>query len=194
MTDRSAIDRRLAALLDQYGRVLRRAIARTCPPHAGLDLDDIEQDARMRVWRVLAGEREIDRPASFLYRVAVTATLDALRRARARWREVRVPAEGAEDVRRKSNMTVASAIGSTASPDPERHTARRELLDTVLERLARLSDDRRRAVSLHVQGFTTREIARLLDWTEPKARNLVYRGLADLRAKLRAEGIYYASD
>jgi len=33
-----------------------------------------------------------------------------------------------------------------------------------------------------------------LGWSEPKARNLLYRGLSDLRAQLRAEGIEYEID
>jgi hypothetical protein len=33
-----------------------------------------------------------------------------------------------------------------------------------------------------------------MNFTEPKARNLVYRGLADLRRQLQAEGIEYEID
>jgi DNA-directed RNA polymerase specialized sigma24 family protein len=39
--------------------------------------------------------------------------------------------------------------------------------------------------------MTTDEIADLMEWSEPKARNLVYRGLKELRGKLRAAGIEY---
>ena len=46
--------------------------------------------------------------------------------------------------------------------------------------------DRRRLLRLHLEGFTTQEIAELNGWTEPKARNLLYRTLGDLREKLRA--------
>ena len=45
------------------------------------------------------------------------------------------------------------------------------------------------AVELYLQGMSSHEIADLLDWSEPKARNLIYRGLNDLRKDLRAEGI-----
>ena len=57
------------------------------------------------------------------------------------------------------------------------------------EGLRRLQENRRRAVGLHLQGMTTDEIARMAGWTEPKARNLVYRGLADLRVELRGMGV-----
>jgi DNA-directed RNA polymerase specialized sigma24 family protein len=39
--------------------------------------------------------------------------------------------------------------------------------------------------------MTSEEIGELMGWSEPKARNLAYRGLKDLRHELRAEGIEY---
>ena len=39
-----------------------------------------------------------------------------------------------------------------------------------------------RVVRLYLQGFGTQEMARLTRWTEPRCRNLLYRGLADLKA------------
>ena len=57
--------------------------------------------------------------------------------------------------------------------------------------LAQLPENRRLAVKNHLQGLTTPEIGALLGWSEPKARNLVHRGLKDLRTALRALGIEY---
>jgi DNA-directed RNA polymerase specialized sigma24 family protein len=37
--------------------------------------------------------------------------------------------------------------------------------------------------------MTTAEIGEILGWSEAKSRNLVHRGLKDLRRELRAEGI-----
>jgi DNA-directed RNA polymerase specialized sigma24 family protein len=54
--------------------------------------------------------------------------------------------------------------------------------------------DRSGVLRLHVQGFTTQEIADLHAWTEPKARNVVYRTLGELRDRLRALGIEYEGD
>jgi RNA polymerase sigma-70 factor (ECF subfamily) len=54
-----------------------------------------------------------------------------------------------------------------------------------------LTENRRITVGLYLQGMTTEEIGGLLGWSEAKARNLVYRGLKDLRRELRALGIDY---
>ena len=42
-----------------------------------------------------------------------------------------------------------------------------------------------------LRHLTLVEIAELLAWSEAKVRNLVYRGLDDLRDALRREGIDY---
>ena len=49
--------------------------------------------------------------------------------------------------------------------------------------------ERRLAVTLHLQGHTVPQAARLLDFSPKQTENLVYRGLADLRACLLAKGI-----
>ena len=66
---------------------------------------------------------------------------------------------------------------------------RQELMSIMARALATLAQDRRRAVELHLQGLTVPEISDLLAWSEARTRNLVYRGLDDLRQALRREGI-----
>ena len=44
------------------------------------------------------------------------------------------------------------------------------------------------------QPASREEIARLLGWSEPKTRNLLYRGMDDLRARLTARGIGTETD
>ena len=48
---------------------------------------------------------------------------------------------------------------------------------------------RRSVVKMYLAGYAREEIADLLGWSEPKTRNLLYRGLADLREALTAMGI-----
>jgi RNA polymerase sigma-70 factor (ECF subfamily) len=42
---------------------------------------------------------------------------------------------------------------------------------------------------MHLAGYERHEIAELLGWSEAKTRNLLYRGLADLREVLDSWGI-----
>jgi len=186
---RVEIEARFNALLDEFGRLLRQAIVRHCPRDLGLQFDDIEQEARLRLWRALEQEREITNHASYLYRIAATATIDAMRRVQARHEEQlhKVVDEGVE-----SDEVVA--LPAPLRDSPERVAESREVVDRVQAALARLSDERRRAVGMYLQGMSSQDIADLLGWTEPKARNLLYRGLKELRTLLRAEGINYETD
>jgi RNA polymerase sigma-70 factor (ECF subfamily) len=60
-------------------------------------------------------------------------------------------------------------------------------------RLARAVDElpspRQAVVRLHLRGYHREEIAELLGWSEAKTRNLLYRGLDDLRGLLAQRGI-----
>jgi len=174
-------------ILERYGGLLRNAIARACPKDRGLQFDDIEQEARLRIWRALQAETEIEKPASYLYRVAVTATLDAVRRAVARREEQLWPTASDTD----SPEAVSGPAPAAGANSPETLAHHRLLLAKVRATLERLAPLKRSAVSLHIRGFKPSEIGRLLGWSEPKARSLVYRGLKELKSELAAEGIEY---
>jgi RNA polymerase sigma factor (sigma-70 family) len=166
----------------EFGTLLRQAVARACPRDRGIQIADVEQDARIRLWRALQSEREIADLASYIYKIAVTATIDAIRRAKAR-REEQLQ-EGLPEDDRAGEMALPSRDAS-----PEEEASGRSLARAVDTALTTLADNRRRAVGLYLQGLTTREIGNVLGWTEAKARNLAYRGLDDLRAELKRMGI-----
>jgi RNA polymerase sigma factor (sigma-70 family) len=177
-------DARLQELLDTYGAFLRGTVRRLCPATLGVNAEEIEQEARIRLWQALRRERNITDPASYLYRIAATAAIDAVRRVRAR-RETSID-EG-------SDVAAGPGGSGTAVVSPERSpedlAAAHQIAGRIAAVVARLPENRRRAVGLHLRGLTSTEIAALLGWTEPKARNLTYRGLTDLRALLRDQGI-----
>ena len=178
------VDRRLDDLLTAYGALLRSAVRRLCPTALGVTIDEIEQDARIRLWHALRRERNITDPASYLYRIAATAAIDAMRRVRAR-REHPLDDAGGDD----GSGTHSASTLSSAARSPEQLAADSQTANRIREALTQLPENRRRAVGLHLQGFTSTEIGRLLDWSEPKARNLTHRGLKDLRRLMQPEGI-----
>jgi RNA polymerase sigma factor (sigma-70 family) len=176
------VDARLNELLARYRSFLRSAILRLCPSMLGVTVDEIEQEALIRLWRALARERTIVDPASYLWRIAATAAIDAVRRVRAR-REIQLST--VED----STDPPRGVIQAVRTSSPEQQVLDREVASRVQAALRQLSDNKRQAVTLHLRGFSSTEIGLLLDWTEPKARNLTHRGLKELRALLRREGI-----
>lgn len=173
---------RLGEWLDRHGLMLRRTIVHLCPRDLGLDFDDLEQEARLRLWRALERAIEIRFPASYLYRLAASVTLDAIRQAtarRERFTESLAAGDGDEPPERAAAERLA---------DPAALAERRLELRRAQGALAALAPDRRRAVGLHLQGFTPGEIAELAGWSESKARSLVYRGLNEMRGELAGPG------
>jgi RNA polymerase sigma-70 factor (ECF subfamily) len=180
------LEERFNLVVEEFGVLLRRAIVRFCPRDKGLQFDDIEQEARMRLWRALQDEREVTNYASYLYRIAATATIDAMRRIQARHEEqLDMLIEQRTD---DGEVTFAPA---PVRDSPEHVAESREAVDKVMSAVAKLPDAQRRAVGMYLQGMTSQDVADLMGWTEPKSRNLIYRGLKELRSSLRKEGIDY---
>jgi RNA polymerase sigma-70 factor (ECF subfamily) len=175
---------RFEAIVQEYGKLLRSVIARTCPHDMGLQISDIEQDACLRLWRAVRSERILTSPASYIYRVAVTATLDAVRRVISR-REEQLRAES------EVEPETEGLPPGDLEQSPDRVAERKQLAVIIESAVARLAKNRRLAVELYLQGLGSQEMADLMGWSEAKARNLIYRGVSDLRKALRAQGIEY---
>jgi RNA polymerase sigma-70 factor (ECF subfamily) len=138
------------------------------------DIDEVLQDVRIRLWRALSTSEKIAAaPASYVYRTAVSAALDLIRRRRAR-REHQFERFGEE-------------LPASGGVQPDQALDESELINRLARALTDLSQSRRVVVRMHLLGYHRDEIAELLGWTEAKTRNLLYRGLSDLRARLEKD-------
>ena len=144
---------------------------------AGDDLDELFQQVRIRLWQARGSGDAIEAaPASYVYRTAVSAALDLIRRRQAK-REVSLdPLDGAGPV-----------PSETRAPDAK--LSEDELASIVAGGIDRIAPSRRPAVRMHLAGYSPDEIGTALGCDRIKARNLLYRGLADLRERLREMGI-----
>ena len=79
-------------------------------------------------------------------------------------------------------------------PGPDADVAAASLGNIVRAGVESLGLARRTIVKLHLEGYGRDEIEALLGWSEAKTRNLLYRGLFDLRAYLTARGIDWGND
>ena len=162
---------------DGLHAVLVRAVGRFCQGSLRYLRDDLVQSAWIRVLEVQR-RGDPDRPlsSSYLYKVAYSALIDEIRRLRRRG-EVAL-----DDAPQERQMELRAA-------GPEQEAERHAIGWGIQECLQRMSSDRRLAVTLHLQGHTVPEAARILDWDTVRTKNLVYRGLADLRACLTSKGL-----
>ena len=165
----------IEAVVSRFATMVRSVGARHRLSDA--DLDEVMQEVRIRLWRAdPRGEQVGSIGASYVYRTAVSAALDLLRRRRA------YAADRTDSVEDHSQRL---ATGQPASTDVEI----RELSDRILDAVGTLQPARRAVVRMYLSGYEREEIAELLGWTEAKTRNLLYRGLADLRGRLTEMGI-----
>lgn len=155
----------IEALVDDWAGVILRAARRfglTASEH-----DELVQEVRLRVWRALekrAGKAD-ELLHSYGYAAAVSAAIDLVRKRR--------PSRGATVLPLE---TVQDRLASEG-PGPDES----ELVSQLEAGLAALDPPRRVAVQLHLRGRSLEEISRISGWTSAKARNLLYRGLDDLR-------------
>jgi DNA-directed RNA polymerase specialized sigma24 family protein len=126
----------------------------------------------MGLWTQVSRGRAITHPAAYLHRAAVRETVRAMARTRAR--EAVLVADGRDD------------SSQAAAPDANA-VVRGEQREALRAAIVALSLDRRRAVQGHLAGFSVQELMDLYGWSYQRARNLIARGLVDVRAQLRAD-------
>ncbi len=165
-----------SAALERILRTHEAAVRRSARARglSEVDVDEVLQDVRVRLWRSSSDAENLDvLKSSYIQRVAMSAAIDLLRRRRAR-RE--------DSIEEAHAQLVTPAVLRVPSPDRADDDALAQRLSLALAQLPR---NRRLCVQLQLEGYSRDEIASLMGWTEPKVRNLLYRGLDELRALLR---------
>jgi len=178
MTLDPALRARLHRLLADYGAKVRILIDGHGLGQYGIDPADIEQEVRIRLWKALERDRNAAFHTSFIQRVVLTTVIDAIRAANARPSEP-IP-EGADEA---GTAFIEPAAG------PERNASGMAEFDRIVACMAELPERRRKAVALHLQGFSLREIGTFSGTSEEAARKLLDRGLQMLRESLAVNGI-----
>src|SRR5262245_50019172 len=72
------IEAEFNVILEKYGVFLCQTIAQICSKNLGIQFDDIEQEARLRLWRAIEAEREINFHGSYIYRIVVSVTINTI--------------------------------------------------------------------------------------------------------------------
>ena len=163
-------------LLEKYGALIRRVVARVGGRAIQDSREDVAQAVVMSLWQQVSREQTITHPSSYIYRAAIRETVRAVKQELERMRKH--AAIDAED---------EPALPSVA-PDPETSAASTELGARIDHAIGNLLDERARAVRAHLAGYSVEEIMQAYEWPYQKARNLIARGMGDLRDELRKAG------
>ena len=152
---------------------LVRYVRRVCPAWLAPQKEDLVQMAAIKLLRTASDKEWTD---GFLSRVAYSVVIDEIRRKRRR-NEVGM------------SPSMPERIMNSADLNPETIARGQRVGEVLLECVASLKEDRRRAVTLYLQDHPVPEIAERMHCDRKRASNLVYRGLDDLRGALRKRGL-----
>jgi RNA polymerase sigma factor (sigma-70 family) len=164
----------LETLVERYAALIRSAVGRVAGSRSADIGDDVVQRVTTALWKRLKGEQVIDHPASYIYRCAIREALRELDR-----------------LGDALSAPLDEQLADDA-PDPETVLQARQLGATIETCFADLHPERAQAVRAHLAGFAVEEIMEMYAWPYQKARNLISRGMADLRARLAQRGIHEA--
>lgn len=167
----------LKILLDQYSRFIERQIQKFNPQKNGIDPDDVFQEVKIKLWNVLNDEKKIYSYSSYIKKIVNSCVIDQIRKSR------REDGVISNEKRKK--------ISDIRSNYKKHNSGEDDLKHMVGEAVESLKDSRRRVVRLFLLNMTLEEISILLNWSEAKTRNLLYRGLNDLKRRLKEKGLEY---
>ena len=141
------------------------------PNRFGLDSEDLYQEVRIKIWKVLRSEKDIKCLASYIKKIIDSTVIDQIRKIK---RE-----ENVYNYELERKTSELKALYSNKS------LADKELKDLVTRAADSLIESRRRVVKLFLLNMSIEEIADAFQWSRDKTRNLLYRGLADLKKKIK---------
>src|SRR5204863_1175415 len=181
-------------LTDPYRRELQLHIYRIVgSPH---DAEDLLQETLLAAWRGLEQFQARASVRAWLYRIATSRSLDALRASRRR----------PEDLQRLTNMPEPTRYGDAIwlepypdvllegvpdqAPGPEaRYEAKEAIALAFIVGLQHLPPQQRAVLVLRdVLGFRAGEAAEMLETTEPSVNSLLRRARAAFESRLPAAG------
>lgn len=166
-------------LVRLYDRpVLRLAMHITGSPE---DAQDIYQEAFLRAYMNLDSFRFECSFYTWMYRIVTNLCLDHLRKKSSRQRDITttISPEGEEEA------VVVRMPDRNAASNPERSVISREVRESIIRALRRLSPRERVVFELkHYHGMRLRTVAGILRTTEGTIKNTLFRATHKLRIEL----------
>jgi RNA polymerase sigma factor (sigma-70 family) len=167
---------RTEKFLEELSASIRNILLAQFPELAREDKEDIDHEVKLKLWKKLASGKKISNLKSYLWRVVYTTALDM-----AGEKLNFVSLEKYEARERKEEISVQELLS------PESQVRKKESQLLIEKTLSTLSNRRKTVLELHFSGMNIKQIAASLGWRENQVRHLLYRGLGDLRERLREQ-------
>lgn len=164
-------------LINNFANLIRIHINKFNLPKFGLDPEDIAQEIKMKIWGILKSEKEIGNYPSYIKKIVHSSVIDVLRK---RKRD--------EGIYSQVKQNKISETKKDYAAELQNEEYYKEIIAAAVDSLI---ESRRRAVKLFLLGMTIEEISTFYSWSQHRTRNLLYRGLADLKKMLKKKEIDY---
>ena len=160
------------ALLEKFSLTIQTSVQLFYPQKLGIDPEDLAQEIKIKLWKIFNNDKKILNYSSYIKRVVNSIVIDQIRASR-RDKEI-LDLEGQRNLQDQK-----------ISHLPER------IRKDVNLAFNSLIESRRKVVRWSLFGLNINEISKILNIDETKVKNLLYRGLKDLKTKLESKGIKY---
>ena len=167
-------------IITRYSNFIRANVLKFNVQKKGIDPEDIYQEVRIKIWRLICDEKKIKNHALYIKKIVNSSAIDYIRKSR---RD-----EGLILLEKRKRISERKNIYTNNYKSDELKRNFKKITSTAINSLI---DTRKKAVKLYLLNLTLDEIAIVCNWSRDKTRNLLYRGLTDLKQKLSDMGFEY---
>ena len=157
------------SIIAKLSLTIKASVQKFNPQKNGIEVEDLVQETHIKLWKIFKSEKKIKHYSSYIKKIVNSIVIDQIRASRRFERTIDLEKEkvlqdqGSIDGREQGKKDISQAVGL-------------------------LSESRRDVVRLFLLGLDIQEISAVLHKSEAGTRNLLYRGLDDLKDILRSEG------
>jgi len=156
--------------LGKISASIRNIICGNFPQTTAGEREDIDQEVKLKLWRLATGGKKIGNIRSYLWRVVYTTALDVISK--------RLNSMPFEEALETEHLWLSDRLDLLP---PDRLMEKRELKGMIESAVESLPEKRRLVIKLYLTGMGIEDAAAFLGWSENKVRHLLYRGLHELR-------------
>jgi len=165
----------LEDLIGRFEPLIRSFIGKYNHGKYGLDIDDLLQEAEIRLWKVLENGHDIRFLSSYLDKVVYSIVLSRFKQM-----DKERSASCSEELRGYFEKNIVQDRADAS---------REEMKGAVRRALDSIRESRRIALDLTLSGLSIQEIAERQGWTLKKTYSLYERGLRDIKSILGRKGL-----
>ncbi len=172
MKKRRSDEDEFEALIKNLSLSIQISVQSFNPQKLGIDPEDLVQEIRIKLWKILKSDKKIQNYSSYIRRVINSIIIDQIRASR-RYEKI-------IDLEKRRNLQDHGISNVSFRIRKDVQLAFNSLIES-----------RRKVVRWFLFGLDINEISKILKIDETKTKNLLYRGLNDLKNILKFKGIEY---